>query len=504
MMTTIEFPAMLVFSVLVAAGGARLAAGAERDAVVLESPGNPLVSFRFVFHTGSADDPAGKEGLAALTAMMLSHGGTEELSLTEVMERLYPMAASVTAQPDKEVTTLVGQAHRDHLEPFYAIFRERLQEPRFDPADFERNKRELLNYLTKSLRSADDEELGKESLEWTLYEGHPYQHPVQGTVEGIQSITLDDVKRFYRERYTFENLQLGLAGDLPQGFGERVREDFRKGLPSGKPVSTKLPEVRAGEGLEVVIVDKPMADATALSLGVPLAVTRADEDFYPLLVANIHLGDHRSFNGVLMNELRAKRGLNYGDYSYVEHFLQDGGSTFPIPNIPRRQQYFSIWVRPVAPENALFALRGALYYLRRLVERGMTEPELEKTREYVRSYSKLWVQSLDRRLGYQLDSSYYQTDFFIDEIEKRLETLTVDDVNRAVKKYLDRWDFRVAMVAPNAAELAAAIESNERSPVVYQTAGAPEDVLAEDREIEVLQLPVASVRVFSAGAMFEK
>ena len=224
-------------------------------------------------------------------------------------------------------------------------------------ADFERNKNQLQNFLTKSLRSANDEELAKQSLEWVMYEGHPYRHPVQGTVQGVESITLDDVKAFYHERYTFENLQIGLAGDFPESFPERVREDFKKALPSGATKAAALPKVSCatrGKGLDVTIVERDGADSTAVSLGFPLDITRASDDFYPLLVANIYLGDHRSFNGVLMNELRAKRGLNYGDYSYIENFIQDGGSTFPVPNVPRRQQYFSIWIRPVAPENRAF------------------------------------------------------------------------------------------------------------------------------------------------------
>ena len=114
-----------------------------------------------------------------------------------------------------------------------------------------------------------------------------------------------------------------------------------------------------------------------------------------------------------------------------------------------------------------------------------------------------WVQSLDRRLGYQLDSRFYGTGFYIDEIEKRLSTMTVDDVNRAVKKHLDRWDFRVAMIAANAGDLASAVRENRKSPVTYQTTGAPEAVLAEDREIEVLPLPIDSVKVVPVADSFQ-
>ena len=135
------FAFVLGLCVLGAAGGVGISVGAERDTVVLESPGNPLVSFRFVFHVGSSQDPPGKEGLAALTAKMLSQGGTEEMSMREVMEFLYPMAARVSAQPDKEVTTFIGRAHHDHLEEFFSVFRDRLQKPRFDPRGFREEQR---------------------------------------------------------------------------------------------------------------------------------------------------------------------------------------------------------------------------------------------------------------------------------------------------------------------------------------------------------------------------
>ena len=74
-------------------------------------------------------------------------------------------------------------------------------------------------------------------------------------------------------------------------------------------------------------------------------MTRSDDDFYSLAVANSYLGEHRTFNGVLMNHLRGNRGLNYGDYAYIENFIQDGWSTFPLPNMHRRTQHFSIWIR---------------------------------------------------------------------------------------------------------------------------------------------------------------
>src|SRR5262249_62035857 len=79
------------------------------------SPSSPLVAFRIQFRCGAVDDPAGKEGLNALTAMTIAQGGTKELTYNQVIERLYPMAATIGVQPDMEVTTFTGEGHRGHL-----------------------------------------------------------------------------------------------------------------------------------------------------------------------------------------------------------------------------------------------------------------------------------------------------------------------------------------------------------------------------------------------------
>ena len=302
---------LLVF----ASASARLTVGEERNTVLLKSPGNPLVSFRLVFHVGSSQDPPGKEGLAALTSLMLSQGGTEELSMTEVMEALYPMAAGVSAQPDKEVTTFIGRAHRDHLEPFFSNPFEALTTKSSASACKSRASIRRISSGTRISCSTSSpnpfEALTTKSSESNRSSGcgalhivschaascpacqahprclgggaagQPRRHPVQGTVHGVESLTLDDVKAFYRERYTFENLQIGLGGDFPEGFPERVREDFKKALPSGATKAAVFPKVARGKGLDVTIVERDGADSTAISLGFPIDLTRSDDDFYP-------------------------------------------------------------------------------------------------------------------------------------------------------------------------------------------------------------------------------
>ena len=109
---------------------------------------------------------------------------------------MYPWAASIDAQSDKALTTVIGRVHRDHLEPFYEIFADLILNPRFDPLDFERNPDFLTNAVVSTLRGNDDEELGKQALNAFLYEGHPYGTTEMGTETGLAAIDIDDVKQF--------------------------------------------------------------------------------------------------------------------------------------------------------------------------------------------------------------------------------------------------------------------------------------------------------------------
>ena len=485
-------------------GTEKRAAVAPIATSLLPSPASPLITFRIQFRVGSIDDPQGKEGLNAVTAMTLGEGGTKELTYRELVDRLYPMAAATAAQPDREVTTFIGEVHRDHLKAFYPLLADRLLEPRFDPADFTRVRDLLLAALQTNLRGNDDETLGKEALNALMYEGQPCGHPDIGTVQGLKSITLDDVKAFYLAHYTRGTVLVGLAGGYPAALLDSVQRDFG-GLPDTTPPRVALPEPRPIEGMEVLIVQKP-APATAISLGYPIDVTRADKDFYALMVVNSYFGEHRTFNGVLMNKMRGERGLNYGDYSYVESFTQDGGSHLAIPNVPRRQQDFTIWIRPVAPANAVFALRQATRELERLVSKGLAPGDFEATRSYLLNYSRLWTQSLSRRLGYQIDSVFYGTAFFIDRVQEELPRLTVEAVNAAVKRHLNARNIKVAIVTDGAREIQAALLSGRSTPITYQTPTTNEDLLKEDREIESYPLPINKerVRIVQAQDLFER
>jgi zinc protease len=472
---------------------------------LLPSQNSPLIYFRLAFRVGSVDDPTGKEGLTALTAAMLAQGGTRSLTYAQLLETLYPMAARIDYQADKELVVLSGQCHRDHLARFYPLFRDAVLSPRLDPQDFSRLRDEAVNYLANSLRGNDDENLGKWALQLGLYSGHPYGRVDAGTIQGLKSLTIEDVRSHFRAHFTRKVLDAGLAGGYTQDLVDTLSGDLEHLLPEGESSSPSLPAPRTPEGIEVLVVKKPCI-ATAVSAGFPTDITRKDEDWYALLVASSYLGEHRTFTGLLMNELRGKRGLNYGDYSYIENFIQDGGTTFPVPNIPRRQQYFSFWLRPVPHRNALFALRGALYYLDKFVKEGIPQEGFEQTRSFLMTYSKLWAQSLDQRLGYLQDSRFYGISDYLAEVQKRLPQLTRDQVNEAIRKHLRSSNLEVVLITQDAEGALKTLLAGTPTPIHYDNPGTPAAVLAEDKIIE--RFPVAvnreKSRIITPDELFER
>ncbi len=276
---------------------------------------------------------------------------------------------------------------------------------------------------------------------------------------------------------------VGVAGGYPQGFAEQVQTAVA-GMTSDHCVGRlPLPPQPDVDGPTVLLIDKPSSASIAVSMGMPIDVTRADPDYPALTLAAAYFGQHRQFVGKLMQEMREQRGLNYGDYAYVEHFDQDGWSTFPLPNISRREQYFSMWLRPVTPVNAHFAVRMAVRELRDFVENGMSEQDFDRVRTFAMGYYGLYEQTESRRLGFALDDVFYgQSQPWLERLRTAWQALTVDQVNAAIRRHIHPDKLRIAIVTPHAAQVAEALAADAPSPIHYQ-ADVSAAIRTEDQNI---------------------
>jgi zinc protease len=475
---------------------------AGKIADVLLPSRSPLISFRILFMTGSADDPPGKEGLANLTAALLAEGGSRRMSYEQITEAFYPLATSFGAQVDKEMTVFTGTTHVDNLQKYYGIISQMLLDPGFREDDFTRLKTDATNFLKVGLRQSNDEELGKEYLYNVIYAGHPYGHENVGTISGLNSITLADVRDFYQKHYTRANLVLGLAGNYPAGFVNKVKADFAK-LPAGTTTPNNFFTPKLDPGTRIDIIQRDTR-STAISIGFPINVTRADKDWAALALVASYFGEHRSSNSYLYQRLRESRGLNYGDYAYVEYFPRGMYQFEPDPNLARQQQIFQIWIRPVEPANGMFALRAALYEYDKLVRDGLSEEAFEATRDYLSKHTNILTATQDAQLGYALDSRYYKIGNFNDYVRDQLSKLTLADVNRAIREHLATNHLRIVVITKDAQGFRDAILNGQPSPVTY-VSPKPQAILDEDKIIEAYKIDVqpANVHIVPVEQVFQ-
>jgi zinc protease len=472
------------------------------NAIVVPVKNDPTVCFRIWFKVGSQNDPEGKEGLASMTAAMLTDGSTLKNSYEQILEKLYPLAAAYDATVSAEMTVIYGRVHRDNLGEYYPLFLDAMTAPAFSQQDLDRIKSQTLNYLENTLRYSSDEELGKAVLYNSIFAGTRYGHITPGLVSSVKSITLDDVRSFYKIYYTKDNLVIGLGGGYDGALLSRLQKDLGK-LPAGKPRPVDPPVPAPIRGFTATIVEKD-APATAISMGVPIDVLRGSREWYALAIANSWLGEHRNSSSHLYQVIREARGLNYGDYSYIENFPEAGRRSVPPQNVCRRKQIFEMWIRPVPPEAGHFALRAALREYRHLVENGLTEEQFSLTRRFLKKYILNYAPTTMARLGYAIDDSFYGIPSgHLAQFRAMAGTLTLADVNRAIKKHLRYGAMAIVVVTKDAKGLHDELVSDLPSPITYRTK-KPDAVQNEDKEIAVfpVKLPPEDITVVPVTEIF--
>ena len=477
---------------------------AAEPPVLLSQLTDPNVAFKLWFKVGSEDDPPGQKGLAALTATLLSEGGTQERSYDEILEKLFPLAGSYSASVDKEMTVVSGLVHRDVLPGFYPLFLETVMHPGFRPEDFERLQSRTIATLEKLLRYSSDEELGKAALYQTVFAGTPYEHLDLGTVAGLKTITLEDVKNFHAKHFTRDNLVIGLGGAFEPQLVDRLLADLQR-LPEGQPERTPAPHPKPIAGRNVVLVEKP-GQSTAISFGYPIEVQRGSREFYALWLANSWLGEHRNSVSHLFQVIRETRGMNYGDYSYIEAFPNGGQLDMPPTGVGRRQQLFEVWIRPVPEDRAVFALRAALREVAQLAQTGLTKEQFEAQRQFLKKYSYQFATTTAGRLGYAIDDRFYRIEGegHLTRFRQMMDQITLEEVNAALGKHIQAEDLVIAMVTANAQTMKQALVSDAATPIDYGEIEKPEAVLKEDKQIEryPLKIRAQNVTIIPVDQMF--
>ncbi|HJW71966.1 MAG TPA: pitrilysin family protein [Geothrix sp.] len=459
------------------------------------NPASPLINVRASFRVGSLHDPKGREGLAALTAAMLSEAATRTRSLPELTKAYGATGARLSGLVDKERTTFSLSGPKLKGTEALELMLEQITQAGFKAEDFQRLKTRQLNALKVGLKASNDEELGKVALEARMYAG-PLATPILGTESGLQAITLEDVQAFAKTYYTRMRLTLGLGG----GFSPEQKAALLRGM--GSLPETDAPKVMVSEAehldrthLQIITKD---SRATAISFGIPLRernekgelldarVNRAHPDFPALWIATSHLGQHRDSTGVLYQRLREIRGLNYGDYAYLEAFPNASAQFQPSPGVARTFNHWQVWIRPVPPASAAFAIKGALFEMDKLVKQGLSEPEFKAAQTFLVKFMDHLTDTGAKRLGHDMDNAEFGLGAYADTMKARLGKVTREDVNRVIRKYLRTSALDIVVIAKDAEAFKQDLLA-EASMVPVYTAPKPE-LRAEDEAIRRFKL----------------
>ena len=492
------------------------------EVVELKLPNSNKIAIKLMFKNGSISDLPGKQGITQATADLIVQGGTRELSYSAIQELIYPMAAHYEVNTDKEVTVFSFEVHQDYLDDFYPILKGLILSPRFSEDDFSRVLVNQQNFVDQVIRASSDEEYSKKALEDLLFRGSNYQHMTQGNSASVSTLSLAELRSHYQSMFTQNNLLIGIAGNYSDAFLKQLISDMAS-LPDTQPNIPEADAAREANGIEVEIVAKQGAFGSVIFTGFPLRLTRADDDFAALMVANSYLGEHRKSYSRLYQKIREARSMNYGDYSYIEWYDNGGRNMLPPAGVPRNSNYFSMWIRPVQiasqlqqqyPEladvelgHAHFALRMAVKELSVLVETGLSETDFEATRDFLRSYTKLYAQTPSSRLGYLMDSRFYGREDYLLELDQLLADLNLQQVNRVIRENWQTENMFVTIItdASEAQALKDSLLTNRASPMTYSNVmseGLSEAIKTEDREVATYPLNITTVKIVDSADTF--
>jgi len=500
-----------------------LSAAKAQNIVELKMPNSNKIVVKIMFRNGSISDPVGKEGLTQMTISLMTGGGAGELSYGDIQDKLYPWAASYGASLDKEVSVFTFQVPSDFEEEFYRILRDVMLKPAFNENDFNRIKTNQQNYVDQVIRASSDEEYSKKALEDLLFRGTNYQHMKQGKSVSVKSIALDEIKEHYKYFFTKNNVLVGIAGNYSDDFSKMLKSDIGK-LSGTMPKINTPGKANQPNGIDVEIIAKDGAFGSAIFTGAPLNITRSDDTFAALMIANSWMGEHRKSYSRLYQKIRQTRSMNYGDYSYIEWYENGGGYQLPPSGVPRQSNYFAIWIRPVQIAmqlksqykeladikigHAHFALRMAIREFDLIIKNGLTNEQFEETRTFLLSYTKLYAQTPAAQLGWLMDSKFFGRQNYLTELDQLLKDATLEDVNNAIRKHWQTKNMFVTIVtdAGEAEPLAKSLKENLTSPMSYSNlvkSGLPKEVLSEDDEVAKYKLNVKSVKIVKSEDTFK-
>ena len=385
------------------------------NAWLVEDHSIPFVALELRFRGGTALDPEGKAGAVNLMAGLLEEGAGER-DAQGFARATEDLAARFSYGAGDDAVRVSARMLTERRAEAVELLRDSLIAPRFDEAAIERVRAQVLSGLRSD--ETDPRSLAGRAARRLIYGNHPYARPGDGTIDSVTTLTREDITAAHRGALARDRVYVSAVGDITAQELGALLDRLIGDLPeTGAALPAKADPALPG-GTKVVDFETPQSVALFAQSG----PDRHDPDFLTAYVLNHILGGG-GFESRLMTEVREKRGLTYGIYSY----LADKDAA-------------DLWMGSVASANA--RIGDAIAVIRdewaRLRDEGVSAQELADAKTYLTGAYPLRfegnAQIASIAVGMQVDGLAPE---YIAERNAMVEAITLDEINRVAREWLD-------------------------------------------------------------------
>lgn len=398
------------------------------NVLLIEAHHVPMVAMKLMMPAGSRFDGQGKGGSAALlSSMLMDH--TKLHNYQDWAAKLDDEAIRLGSGLDQDTMSVSLTVLQEAMDDGVQAMAEALLQPGWDKQRFSFLKSNALSAMTKAQEDATTH--AGQAVAHLLFPNHPYGHVVSGDLVSLKRITLVDLKILYQQQIQPVGATLAVSGDITMPeLVSLLQKHFStwKGKPAQALSDIQQP-VQSSKMLEVVNMDKHQT----LVQWVRLGPSRHDEDYTALLVLNHMLGGG-GFGSRLMEEIREKRGLVYGVYSWFQPLETLGAYTIRLQT------------RADQAAEAELVLKTVL---QALADGEMSQADLDKSKTNLMGGFAQRMDSNAERAGLlAMMGVYHRPLDYLQNWTKRVESVTLADIKRLAKTYLQPSDWKRVLVGP--------------------------------------------------------
>jgi predicted Zn-dependent peptidase len=400
--------------------------------VVTEAmPGVRSASIGVWVGVGSRDESPTQSGASHFLEHLLFKGTPTRTAL-DISVELDEVGGEFNAFTAKEYTCFHARVLDEDLPLAVDVLGDMVTSSAIQPDDVEAEREVILDEI--AMHDDDPDDVVSNVYAEKAWGSSPLGRPIAGTVESIRTLTRAQVLRYYRSRYTPENMVVAVAGNIDHASVVRqVRKAFSRSNflvdTSARPLPVRRGERARRTSTGDVVVSRPFEQVN-LVLGVN-GLVRTDDRRYALGVLNAALGGGTSSR--LFQEVREHRGLAYSVYSYASHYADAG--TFAV----------AVGCLPSKVTDVLAVVRGELG---RLADEGISSDELRRGKGQLRGGLVLALEDSGSRMSRIAKAELLYDELpSIDEVLRRVEDVTLDDVNTLARN-LFRQGQTLAVVGP--------------------------------------------------------